>query len=423
MEDLVKLPKKRRGGRKIDYVDVGRTMVEVGKRHTGLDVKEETILDLPESTLKSVRELAFEEILRAWGKSDADVYIVLTHALFHWKGALIPGWSPMKVVEMKPDYFLTLWEDASIVWKRLNDDPRWAGIALSEVVIWREEENFVTAMMAEVVGKPQFLVAREHPVETLCDLICWDRKKVYRSYPITEVMPYPQIQSEVDEFRDEMEKAFVVFDPGTAKDAEFAFWLEKCLEQFEATINSKRASAKERLDAACDGLTPDEKKELVESIELTVGEKKTVIEQVCQEILSDADQEKDRAGIQERLAILGEVALKLSPRGIKDVVLQLDQQTVANDYKLVRQSDAVVAYWPALPNGGAPLSFGVICEMFYGLTSQKEVCALWLPVKRPSPFLQSISTHCFEGPESARKFFDFQGVTKTIYHQKKAGNT
>ena len=433
LDALCHQPKDRRRGHEIEWIDVGEIMISVGRAHTRLNVTEHTILDLPESTLETVRELAFEEILRKKSRSTADIYIVATHALFHWKGALVAGWSPAMIGIMLPDYFITIWEDVSIVWDRMNNDPRWAGIGLSEVAMWREEEIFFTAMMADVVEGKHYLIARDHPVETLCDLICSDRKRVYRSYPITEVAKYDEVRGEADELRDEMQKHMVVFDPGTVKDAEFAFWLNTCLERFEERLNAKRADVTQRLDAACGALKPDEKAQLVESLELTTEEKRQIIEQVCKKIEDAAtgreksndpaaDEESKPPGTQQRLRVFRQVALELSVRAIKNLVIQLGQQTVANDYRLVRQSDAVVAFWPLLPNGKKPLSFGVICEMFYGLASQKQVYAIWLPETRPSPFLYSISTRCFEPPHPQRKFFDSQNVSGTIYHQRGAGN-
>ena len=62
-------------------------------------------------------------------------------------------------------------------------------------------------------------------------------------------------------------------------------------------------------------------------------------------------------------------------------------QTVARDYKLIKQSDFVVVYYPT-----TVLSAGVISEMIYAVANGKQVFAVWLPPTEPSPFFSYYCT-------------------------------
>lgn len=100
------------------------------------------------------------------------------------------------------------------------------------------EEEFVTEVLADVLGKPLFLVARRHHPSNISDLFFSDKKKIYLSYPITAVKDdnpnlLGQIQGEILE---ELEKLFVVFNPLAIEDISLTYLKEgdavpKLLEQ------------------------------------------------------------------------------------------------------------------------------------------------------------------------------------------------
>lgn len=109
---------------------------------------------------------------------------------------------------------------------------------------------------------------------------------------------------------------------------------------------------------------------------------------------------------------------------------ELGNQTVVRDFKLIKQSDAVVVYYTTSevyvedPEGervnlygqeinikrdeGIFLSAGVINEMVYATNSKKNTYAIWTSKEEPSPFF---SYHCeplgrlFKGPKAEEEFW------------------
>jgi len=98
---------------------------------------------------------------------------------------------------------------------------------------------------------------------------------------------------------------------------------------------------------------------------------------------------------------------------------KLGAVTVDNDYRLVKQSDGVVVFYPSMAvkvedsNGEwidaeqKILSAGVMAEMIYASRLQRTVEALWLSDKVPSPFFtQHCSSPVFKSEE---EFFKHLG--------------
>jgi hypothetical protein len=84
---------------------------------------------------------------------------------------------------------------------------------------------------------------------------------------------------------------------------------------------------------------------------------------------------------------------------LSNIARIVGNHTVDLDYRLIQQSDMVVARYPSVeykeyiieknkisPAMYVPLSAGVICEMVRGNEQSKRVYAVWLPKVEPSPF-------------------------------------
>lgn len=110
--------------------------------------------------------------------------------------------------------------------------------------------------------------------------------------------------------------------------------------------------------------------------------------------------------------------------------VELGNQTVARDFKIINQSNAIVVYYTTSevyvedPEGetvsfsgqeikikkdeGVFLSAGVINEMVWATINGKKTYAIWSSKKDPSPFF---SYHCeqgrlFKGPEAEKEFWE-----------------
>ncbi len=83
---------------------------------------------------------------------------------------------------------------------------------------------------------------------------------------------------------------------------------------------------------------------------------------------------------------------------------EIEDQTVVRDYMLIEQSDMVIVYYPT-----DKTSPGVLCEIIYGSTNNKEVHAVFK--ERVSPFLKF---HCTKVFADSEDFFEYLKETGRI---------
>jgi len=84
---------------------------------------------------------------------------------------------------------------------------------------------------------------------------------------------------------------------------------------------------------------------------------------------------------------------------------KIEDQTVIRDYMLIDQSDIIIVYYPT-----DKTSPGVLCEILYGSTNNKEVHAVFR--ERVSPFLKFHCTKVFSTTEALFDYFRETGKIK-----------
>jgi hypothetical protein len=181
----------------------------------------ERILDASPRILRLLRALAFQEI-SADVKSERDtVHIVDLHLCFRWKAYLTKGFEPYILNALRPYVrcFINIIEDLPKIQERLAGSA-WGKRELKELLVWRDEELFLTDLFADVCGRVRsYLVAEAEPPTEICRLI-WHPEvpKVYLSFPITGIMKDHEARDEILAFRDKIREFLVVFDPYASKD-------------------------------------------------------------------------------------------------------------------------------------------------------------------------------------------------------------
>ncbi len=308
-------------GKKVHLYNVGDLMFKKA-RELESPTSPEKILDLAPSSLRSLRAAVFEEILKDSEK--VEHCIISTHGCFRWKNYLMPAFDVHYLNELKPDLYVTIIDSVFSVSKRLEESPVWRGrLSIKDMLIWRDEEIFVTRMMASYQRKPHYVVARGQPPTTIHNLMFRpELPKVYLSFPITLMHGDGQKMHEVRQFRDRLRESFEVFDPLAVEDSE----------------------------------------------------------------LRDPEKHGE------------DCAIPAAERN------EMEDQTVVRDYMLIDQSDMVVVYYPT-----DKTSPGVLSEIIYGSTNNKEVYAIFR--ERVSPFLKFHCTKVFADQES---FFDYLAQTGKI---------
>jgi adenylate kinase len=211
----------RSSGKGVETFDVGSMMFEAAE-NLGVEIPEGRILNLAPSTLNYLRTTVFEKILREIPNHEDAV--VSTHACFRWKRHLLQAFDFYYLNILSPDLYVTVVDSIASMKSRLDASPHWRGrLGLKDLIVWRDEETFLTKSIADFQRKPFFLLPARQPADTLRRLM-WDRSapKAYLSYPMTHLGDRAQEFSErLKVFVSELRKrGLVVFDPGEVEDAD-----------------------------------------------------------------------------------------------------------------------------------------------------------------------------------------------------------
>jgi adenylate kinase len=333
-------------GRDLQIFDVRDTMFQVAA-DIGEPVEEETILDMFPHALVLLRAAALEKISSLCEQAGQHQdWIINTHAVFRWKNTLISGFDPYYLQRLQPDLYITVTAGVLTVRERLRRHPRWEDTTVSELLVWREEEQWASEEMARIYHKPQYLWGRALPARALYRLMFEPGvSSVYLSYPMQHAAGD---RADLATFKRRLEEHLLVFDPADVND----FEIERPGGEVAADLQSS--------------LRSDGTAELRRAIEAVPT-------------ASDAFNEREL-------------------RHVAD-------QIVFRDYKLIAQADFVVVFYDAL----VP-SPGVISEMNYALQTGKRVYGVWLPTSPPSPFFTRYCSKVFASADELFVYFERHGI-------------
>lgn len=305
------------------------------------------ILDVDPYRLALLRSTVFNEVLNDIKSLDHDLPIIInSHATFRWRHTLSLAIDYTFLEEYKPDLFITLVDNVDSVWLRLRKEYPNQRFSLKDVLIWREEEINLTELLAKLLKVPHYVIARNEPHFVLFDIIFNpSKKKVYTSFPMSLVAGMPDVEKEIETFRERMAKSFVVFNPAAIE---------------ERRIIKDAQDATERF------------------FELTVLEEKIPFD-------------------------VGEV-ISLRP--------DIDGQIVIRDYKLIEQSDLLIAYVPKVLRR-LEMSGGVSMEIKYAKDVGRDVYIISPEPDQLTPFYRAYSTEIFETFEQAEDYFKQKGLCST----------
>jgi hypothetical protein len=101
--------------------------------------------------------------------------------------------------------------------------------------------------------------------------------------------------------------------------------------------------------------------------------------------------------------------VRLEPEQVIQIERDINSQIYARDFMLIDESDMIISFIPALPNGSPSISSGVERELQHAHESAKEVYVIWQAEKRPSVFVTQTATKVFRDTEQAIKYFEKKG--------------
>jgi adenylate kinase len=332
-----------RAGRPLTLCNVGDMMYAEAP-----DVKPGRILDLPLGRLTSIRRSVFKDILHLADKG-GDL-VINTHATFRWRHGLFYGFDYDQMKALEADLYIAVVDNIDRIHYRLSRDHD-ADHTLKDLMVWREEEVMATELLGQIVrGHGCFYImprgVDEGAAQSLAALLLRpELRKAYLSFPITHVLRSPRLMAEIDQFRREMKRLFVCFDPGDVE------------EKYLAPMAIDAARAGHR------------------AVRFGPAGEKAVMD------------------TQQLLAILPDI----------------DGQIYARDFKLIDQADMIISLIPALDGGGPALSSGVERELQHAHESAKDVFVIWHPEAEPSPFITETATRVFRSLDEAVTFFQQEG--------------
>ncbi len=324
-------------------IDVGSRMFKKSS-DLGVEIPDGKILDMDPLALDYLRAATFEDILKEVEnvRSTGGVVGISTHVCFRWKKHLMQAFNFHYVNALNPDVYINVIDNAHNVYLNLLHDRVWSGrLTLKEVLIWRDEEAFITRMLAEYQRKPFYLFPRREDPAMLEKILFNVEKarksggkplpKAYLSYPITHVKGDAEVWEQKDEIKKKLKEAgIVLFDPISIEDSVL-------------------------VDMAYDAISKGR-----ETVEIEIDGK------------------------------VGEIKVK----EILDAVGDIKDQIVMRDYQLINQSDMIIVFYPT-----RVLSPGVLSEIKYGYTHNKNVYAIF-PFEESSPFFEYYTTKVFKDVDS-----------------------
>jgi len=224
--------------RETKIFDVGETMFEIAENQ-GTPIKKTKILDKPDTELAPLRAAAFEKILgEAQG---AENFVIRTHACFRWKNHLRKAFDFHYLNELNPDKFVTIIDSIATIKRRLERNPQWRGrLSLKEILIWQNEETFLTELMADYQQKKFYVIPNRILINSFLKLLFNEEvPKIYTSYPISSVTKREEWIKRKDSMCNELRRFYVVFDPMDIEDVELFIEAKKASNVGKETFTTK----------------------------------------------------------------------------------------------------------------------------------------------------------------------------------------
>jgi len=247
--------------------------------------------------------------------------------------------------EFKPNCFITLIDDIHYVQKRIK---RGIYLRLRELLNWRNIETIFTDLMAREIiceSSPTYnalsfpfehspVVAIRHPSKMFFDLLFGksDLPRIYASFPISRTRDNKIFRDEIDRFRNILLSKFVVYDPLTIDERPLQGIYEK---------NVESENIKDHYSISMDDRWP-----IPADRTLCNEEPKEVSEISWDEIKE----------------------ISTSPQKEKS---EIDRSIESRDFRLIDQSDFLVAYRPCYKSANFNFSGGTRDEIKYAIRRSK----------------------------------------------------
>ncbi|MCJ7428901.1 MAG: hypothetical protein MUP66_00750 [Candidatus Nanohaloarchaeota archaeon QJJ-5] len=201
-------------GKEVRIHALGERIREIGRQDYP-DLGKYDLLKYPDSTVNAWRAAALEAIINEIEQTDDDVVHILdAHASFWKKNGPEPAINTSYIKRLEPDFFVQIIDYEPDIYDRLkekDDLPEEYELSVEEVVRWQETERYTNKILADHHQRPFFVLARQHPPESLYNMIFTDKPKVYQSFPITNLDD--ESLAGIKDYIEDLRPHATVFDP------------------------------------------------------------------------------------------------------------------------------------------------------------------------------------------------------------------
>ena len=295
---------------------------------------------------KRAWEMAFDQVLDIAKNGEAEHTILCMHLIYFRNSRFFSTFDLKRLDSFDPDGFLTLIDDVYLLRKRIDSRSAESAfktqLRLRDLLAWRSMETNLAGILSSYLNKGtginHYLFPVQQSASMLHKLLFTENLRLYIAHPITSTRNDPKLVKEIEDFKEELENFFVVFDPTTIDERLLNISLR---EQFP---NWKEMGRGELAD-----------------------------------LVVKADLEK-RWPINPQLLLSEKIddlfPIEIPADEIVEVADDVDNLIQERDYRLISQSDALVAYRPNL-NG--KLSTGVFSEMQFARDIAFKPCHMYFP--------------------------------------------
>jgi adenylate kinase len=309
-------------GKTLKVFNVGNMMYACDSRITRGRILQKKVMELD-----NIRARVFDDIGRQIARDSAtDNFIINSHATFRWPNCLFLGVAAEEIQHIAPDLCITLIDDVHRIRLSLSlREQKPEHLTLKDIMVWREEEIAVADIVSSFIpGCENYVVAMQNGPELVYKLVCESHlPKVYLSYPISMVRDDPPIWTQITDFRRRVKEISIAFDPYGITESSLLVEYKTAKSQ-----NRNRRIVNIRVD---------------------------------------------------------EHNLRLPLQEIEQVEGDIRWQIIMRDYRLIEQSDMIVAFIPE-KSGYPVLSDGVTRELTHAEECTKETYIIWQSKRTPSPF-------------------------------------
>lgn len=301
------------------------------------------ILNLPRKQQFLLTENIYQYILNKSKSLKKDIFIN-GHATFRWSHGLYHTLDFKTLKKISPNIVITLVSDVDIVRFNLNKRIKkyhYPRFTLKDIIVWREEEIMTSELLSVLLKAKYYIIPMAHSPEMIYKLI----------------------------YENKLRKVYVSFPMSHVRDK----------PKLLAEINRFRKSVR-TLFVVFDPSTIEEKRLLYFIEDITSKEGSITIR-------------------------VGKKKMRLNVKEIQEISEDIDGQIISRDYKMIEQSDLIIAYIPELL-GKPVISEGVEREIQHAYDCAKEVYVIWTAKKEnPSPFLKKTTTEIFTSLAEALDYF------------------